>query len=556
MTSIAKKLYRKAVNAYINKVDPKHEKSRLLYEGELHVPLHNFTGPGTRLDMPGVRNMRPYNDIDACSKKHDLEYEEIKNSTMDKESKAEAIQKADRDAIECYDKHKDQYGYSLAKAGISGKINIENLLSLIKKKPSILYGGAFVTNLSARKDLPEVIPNNIKRALKKITANINNISPFGSWIYKAQLYPGDIDLIELEEISGTKEEAIRKFVNMTKSIVKKIVSSDGEYYIGDIKAGIDSRYLLDIGYIKYTSMGEGSIVDFNIEKILTKSDTLRVNKLLAEEEYKNIIDKVELVVKTKSLKDHEELHDFLREFWLLRWTPEEIMKGYKILRGNLKYNLSEAIQDPTLTKIDMWTSINGRFIEISNVLTYKWITNNGEKITLNYENDIMNIVSSLKYEVEKYAFSSNHYKPTKMMKRMWSISRLEGWVEDVVKLTPLLQSDIGRLSQIVSDIDVIKMIMENVRKLPYKELSDEVSTIKYRLSNVYEIFSNEDLHSINRVLDKAADDLRSKKKRDSNTTLDHLIMIKEHLNDILQEYTLKKLEDIGYYPPPSRYLPS
>jgi hypothetical protein len=142
MSTIAKKVYKTLVNKFIDAKDPEHKRSRRLYEGELHVPLHNFTGPGTRMDLPEVRNFPPYNDIDACSKEHDLEYEKIKKMKgISKEEKAKLIKGADRKAIECYDKHKDEYGYSLAKAGISGKMSVENLLSIIKGKESVLYGG-------------------------------------------------------------------------------------------------------------------------------------------------------------------------------------------------------------------------------------------------------------------------------------------------------------------------------------------------------------------------------------------------------------------------------
>lgn len=142
MTTIAKKAYKKLVNKFIDAKDPEHKRSRRLYEGELHIPLHNFTGPGTRIDLPEVRNFPPYNDIDACSKEHDLEYVRIKalKGITDTE-KAKLIKDADRKAIECYDKHKNEYGYSLAKAGISGKMGVENLLSILKGKESVLYGG-------------------------------------------------------------------------------------------------------------------------------------------------------------------------------------------------------------------------------------------------------------------------------------------------------------------------------------------------------------------------------------------------------------------------------
>ena len=56
----------------VRKASPK---SRALLLGELHMPLHNFSGPGTRLDK--FSKTEPFNGIDACSKKHDLDYQRI-----------------------------------------------------------------------------------------------------------------------------------------------------------------------------------------------------------------------------------------------------------------------------------------------------------------------------------------------------------------------------------------------------------------------------------------------------------------------------------------------
>lgn len=129
--------YKTLANIYRAKNGTKN--TRPLEFGELHYGLHNFTGPGTRLDLPQVRNAKPYNDIDNCSKIHDLDYEYISKNYQGPE-RAKKIHEADQKAIDCYNKYKNEDGYKPALLGISGKLSLEQLLSNIKGAPSILYG--------------------------------------------------------------------------------------------------------------------------------------------------------------------------------------------------------------------------------------------------------------------------------------------------------------------------------------------------------------------------------------------------------------------------------
>lgn len=234
--SIASSIYRKAVNAYINRVDPQHKKSRLLYDGEYHVPLHNFTGPGTRMDLKEVRDFPPYNGIDACSKTHDIQYGDIKhNQTLTKEQKAKAIMNADREAIECYNMHKNEYGYGPAKLGISGKLGVETLLSMLKGKPSTLYGG-LVHHYTDKRLLasrnPEYYTDEEKKIIKILTINKNT-----DFTYSIQKYPSDIDINQLISVTD-----IGSFVNDLKRMIRKIESkNDQGIFFTDFKAGIDPK---------------------------------------------------------------------------------------------------------------------------------------------------------------------------------------------------------------------------------------------------------------------------------------------------------------------------
>lgn len=136
--NVGKKAFQLAMNEYRKRFCG--GKSRPLELGELHFACHNYSGPGTVINDK-TRNFPPYNDIDNCSRIHDLDYDLIERSKMSKEEKALAVRKADEEAISCYDRYPNQDGYSASKLGISGKLTAEKILSEIKGKPSSFYGG-------------------------------------------------------------------------------------------------------------------------------------------------------------------------------------------------------------------------------------------------------------------------------------------------------------------------------------------------------------------------------------------------------------------------------
>ena len=116
---------------------------RYLEKNEYHVPLHNFTGPGTKIELDHVRNHLPYNEIDACSKVHDIEFDRLFKLPVGSKERREGIRKADRVALACYAKYKGQEGFRLAYGGINTKILLEDLdPNLFDKLMGEQYRGA------------------------------------------------------------------------------------------------------------------------------------------------------------------------------------------------------------------------------------------------------------------------------------------------------------------------------------------------------------------------------------------------------------------------------
>src|SRR5690606_11974822 len=117
------------------------------------------------------------------------------------------------------------------------------------------------------------------------------------------------------------------------------------------------------------------------------------------------------------------LNFIFRERKIIRWNESDLLKKYKILPGNLKIKLNEALQYQTFVKLDVIAFINNKFIELTNFfilmyekdgilhpinLSYNFYDDN-EKIKI-YEKQITE-------DIEKLYFSDMYFNPFKAAKR-------------------------------------------------------------------------------------------------------------------------------------------
>jgi len=568
---IASKLYQKLANVYRRNFCS--GKARELYDGEMHPLCANFCGPGTKISNPSVRNYPPYNAVDAICKKHDIAYSDAKGS-------AEKIRQADIDMLSELEKYKNvEPYYTLAKLAISGKMKFEDLLPGLAKRVSPEHYGKKAAGLSDyfkpifksglekifnRKFAGNIFPKNakkegarkniqatsgeIKDGIKLIMESDSEMRPYGSWTYKSQLYPGDVDLMELIEKCCNKEEATNKFVQSIKNIIGKIASTKG-YYVGDIKSGVDKVYQIDIGNITYDNKGY-HIAGFNPEEVIKDIGSLYRKGYLTGEERDELNDLcIDIEGEHNVQENYETLYDMLREKYILRWSINEIFQGYKVLPGKRKITLNETINQPVMTKIDMWTLISGRYIEFSNMLTFVLVDKFGGKTVLNANPTPEEIINGLKVDITKLMFSKLGYKPFKAMKRMWSVARIEGHDKVINDLTPIMQSDLGRISQIVSEIDTIILMFESINKLPIKEILSEIDGWAYRLENVYEIDVSDLISYPGAIINSI------NKNETLGITIQYLNDFKDILKNELDKNTIKIMKKLKYYPVKKEFIP-
>ena len=251
-------------------------------------------------------------------------------------------------------------------------IDIIELLEDKNKYNSIIKGGCLTCggdlNIIKQKN-KDSLTEQIRKTIDIIVNNNKNAEIFGSFVYRSQYYPSDIDIHEpILETIDNKEDIYTKMSNTLKKIVSDVNKKKG-LYVAEIKAGLDERYNLDVKNKDFMK---------NIEELYN-------NNLFLKEEYEYIDKLYNLYINNKSCCALDELEEIIRLKKVVRWNGEEILRGYKVLPGRLKLDLIDAVKYNTSIKIDIWAPINGRYIEITNFFFLVVYDKNNDKIDiLNY----------------------------------------------------------------------------------------------------------------------------------------------------------------------------
>ena len=200
----------------------------------------------------------------------------------------------------------------------------------------------------------------------------------------------------------------------------------------------------------------------------------------------------------------------------LHWTIQDLKKGI-----NLNITLEDAIQMKSIIKIDVIAYINSVYIDFS--CTYQFF--NQEKLINDYP---LFQNKDLERDVEKYKEEHNYYK---MAKRLYVLKQDP-------KLKDFFNSNTGNINQVISNIDTLIYILENMSSIPFKNIDSEIDGFINRLNslddkNLIKVSSN-----LNKIL-RDAESTKSKTKaiKDLNT-------IKTKLNNIVQDNTKQYLTKI------------
>jgi len=367
------------------------------------------------------------------------------------------------------------------------------------------------------------ITQQIKDAINTMSKDPDKGQIFGSYVYRSQYYPGDIDFHEIINTTPANEKDVYKLAAQTLKDITRDVQKKPNIYFSEIKAGIDQRFNLKID-----------------KEFMANVDNLFNLKLLTLDEYEYIHKLYELFKIDYDSNAYDELKEFFRMKKIIRWSARDVLRGHRMIAGNKKIELVDALKGKSDIKIDIWAPINGRYIELTNFFFLVVFDQKTRDIKI-LNADVPDYVSGIIEQIQKYN-SKLFFNPFKMAKRMWGIARELKLNNLLQLLTPLFQGSAAKINQIIGEIDTIILMYETINDTPDKILNEQIDEFKLRMSYIYDIKYDEDLfyNMVDSVLSTS-----DKKKR-----IKILGDIKTFLKDIRNEDTIKYLTEHELYPVP------
>lgn len=216
---------------------------------------------------------------------------------------------------------------------------------------------------------------------------------------------------------------------------------------------------------------------------------------------------------------------------VIRWTPQEILRGEKTLRDGSTYTLAQGMKSDGLFKLDVVGFVSqNRYKEFSMIYLRK--------------KQEWDLIDELKQDILLYSTLGKHFKA---VKRLFSLARWEGDRSLLEKLEPMLNGDEGILYSVISDVDTILYLYENRDAVPESKVKYELDQFRDRLSNIYKdaVLLKKVPAFLQRLtaLEKA-EELEPK-----------LVGFKEDLEKQLELATKRRLRTLRLLPIPKSYLP-
>jgi hypothetical protein len=288
-------------------------------------------------------------------------------------------------------------------------------------------------DLVIEKAYPQQYPPDAVKVLNTMSfTKGKGVKIMGSASLVSQKYSGDYDGYEIVE-GFTKDELVGRF----KEIIRDLQRLPNTY-IGDIKAGLVEDWKVDTE-------------DFRSGT--TKVESLFSKKIISSEEAKlakEILSKPQ--TKANKLNAKAEL-----KFHIVRWLPNEILSGVKKLRDGTSYTLKEAIQSPTICKLDVISPVNDKYTDFSMIYEF-------------YENGkILNPVviepeEAIKNDIVLYNAQGNKFK---VIKRKFALAKLQNNKRDLEKYNKILNSNLGKLYVLYSDVKTLADVVGSNNTSPY-----------------------------------------------------------------------------------------
>jgi hypothetical protein len=280
-----------------------------------------------------------------------------------------------------------------------------------------------------------------------------NYSIAGTGNLKSILYPSDYDLFEEVIETNDKNQALNHIVKRFQEIFKKIKNSNFIFLI-DFKCGVHHNSYFD----KYN----------NLNEFLIYLNDMYQKKLINLSEYK----------KALKLKKPDDIKEFTRSLYILRWTIDEVLRGNKYLKNGDKVFLFDCILDNTVIKLDCILHYNySIFMEISEIYVFK-VKNHRNNVTTGEQ-----IHQGITNDYKKFMYEGKIYKA---LKRLFSIYKFKKDMGKCKELIKFFNSNEGLLNKIIGDLEIYVIVLEKIPKIKIDEIKFGLQTLKSQLANMYQ----------------------------------------------------------------------
>jgi hypothetical protein len=388
------------------------------------------------------------------------------------------------------------------------------------------------------KSYPENYPSDAMAILDAMSfSGGKDVKVLGSMSLRSQQYAGDYDAFEIVKRKGNEAKVLDDLASEFQTIIKNLRGMKN-VFIGDIKAGSIEEWRvisLDAGLV------DGKIVGYNPIQSKAKIDELYKAKVITEGEKRSA---------DELLKDKSSPEDFLiarkkLKFHIVRWSVPEVLNGSKVVRGR-RITLQEAFSSPVITKLDTIGFVqNNKYTDFSIIYEF----HNGEKVL---NPSFEDIGRSLSEDIIFYKAENN---PFKVLKREFALAKFRGDEKTIKGLTPVLNSDLGRLYSLLSDVGTLIQLLDDKHNVPLDRVRYEIDQFKARMASVYSL--PDFLKTEHTLLGHIASAMKTTSREQ---LLGHLIQIEQLIQTSLTHNTKKlrggthrtdflkdhKLEDKGY----------
>jgi len=355
----------------------------------------------------------------------------------------------------------------------------------------------------------------------------------GSNSLKNILYPNDVDLFQRVKLhESSKIQAITKIKHELVKIVQNLMNVS-DLYIGDIKCGSIEKW----NVCGNATIMNGMVTGYDMAECKARLKNLLDKKVIVKTEFSAFN---KLLVKNPSLKQLFKMQDMMK-LSTIRWTPENIINGYTILRDGTKYKLEDAITTGR-TKLDVVVFIERRYTEFSIIFDFM-----NETTHITPANT--SVGNSLKTDIMYNYVSKNYFK---MAKRIFSFSIEAGNTKRVTQLLELFNSELGLLYNVISDVKTLLFVLDNVNNVSFKKMQYEIDQFKNKLSHIHSINSYvTEQPTVIRIIDMLS--TFPKEKGQKAVFIEELDKLFNILENVLNKNAAEYLKQIHLLPLPKLY---